>query len=1013
MTSTYPKIYDFFASLLPFAQLPKEDLTELSERSQFIRYRMGQTVLMREQMPAQIILVYSGQVRLLGYNPQNQMPTTLQLLEKGEIIGWAGVVRDRACETAIASTEAICINIPVAYFQQLVDRTPQLEALFYHGTPLIEVYDLVAQHLQTLPDRDAILRTFGAEDLRELALKLAPQTTIRNLAPGRILVSDLDPQRSWLVSKGEIVDFPIGSAIEPYAYPPDRVLEIGTPKHNTSNDSQRVRLVGVPILEVYDASTGQLSSGFATDASSFAATQLGIPYAPDVPVADELPEEPQSQRRQVKYPIFKGRGPLEGTTACFRMLCKYLEVPFRPDVVGRLVKNQISSTGTAPLQLCGAIAEMLGIHSQMVKIPTESIVKLQAPLMIAWQDSFAIVYEITPKELTLGTPEAGLRRFKTATFAETWGEGGEVLLLQRSNDAPKEKFGIRWFIPAIQKHKRVLIEVLIASLFVQIFGLANPLLTQLIIDKVIGNNSVTTLNTFGSLLIILAIVEGILTTLRTNLFVDTTNRIDLSLGAEIIDHLFRLPLKYFERRPVGELATRINELENIRQFLTGTALTVVLDAIFSVVYIAVMIAYSWLLTIVALATLPAFVLLTWIVSPIVRGQLRTKAERNAESQSYLVEVMGGIQTIKAQNIELRSRWQWQTKYARYVSAGFKTAITSTTAGSISGFLNKLSGLLLLWVGTYLVLDKQLTLGELIAFRIIAGYTTQPLLRLVQLWQNFQETALSLERLSDILDTPQEVDENNINNITMPPIEGHVKIENLTFSFPGTGVNQLININAEFQAGQFIGIVGLSGSGKSTLMKLIPRLYEINSGRIVIDKYDITKTELYSYRQQIGMVLQDTLLFNGSIQENIALTNPDATSEDIIAAAKIAAAHDFIMELPNGYNTRVGERGSALSGGQRQRVAIARTVLQKPRMLILDEATSALDYDSERQVCYNLAATFKHQTVFFITHRLSAIVGADVILMMDKGSIVEKGTHAELMALQGRYYCLYQQQEAQV
>ncbi len=1005
MTSTYTKIYDFFASLLPFAQLPKEDLTELSERSQFIRYRMGQTVLMREQMPAQIIIVFSGQVRLLGYNPQNQMPTTLQLLEKGEIIGWAGVVRKRACETAIASTEAVCINVPVAYFQQLVDRTPQLEALFYHGTPLIEVYDLLAQHLQDRPDGDALLRSFGAEDLRELALKLSPQTTIRNLEPGRIRIADLDPQRSWFVSNGRIEDFPIGSAIEPYVYSPDKLLEIVKP--------DRARLVGVPLLEVYDAITGELSSSFATETSSFAPTQLGIPYAPDVPVAVETTGDRPQQHRKVKYPIFKGRGPLDGSIACFKMLCKYMQVPFRPDVVGRLLKNQINSTGSAPLQLCGAIAEMLGINSQMVKIPTESLAKLQAPLMIAWQDSFAIVYEITPKELTLGTPESGLRRFKTEAFAETWGEGGEVLLLQRSNDAPKEKFGIRWFIPAIQKHKRVLIEVLIASLFVQIFGLANPLLTQLIIDKVIGNNSVTTLNTFGSLLVILAVVEGILTTLRTNLFVDTTNRIDLSLGAEIIDHLFRLPLKYFERRPVGELATRINELENIRQFLTGTALTVVLDAIFSVIYIAVMIAYSWLLTIVALATLPAFVLLTWIVSPIVRGQLRTKAERNAESQSYLVEVMGGIQTIKAQNIELRSRWQWQTKYARYVSAGFKTAITSTTAGSISGFLNKLSGLLLLWVGTYLVLDKQLTLGELIAFRIIAGYTTQPLLRLVQLWQNFQETALSLERLSDILDTPQEVDENNINNITMPLIEGHVKIENLTFSFPGTGVNQLNNINAEFAAGQFVGIVGLSGSGKSTLMKLIPRLYEINSGRIVIDKYDITKTELYSYRQQIGMVLQDTLLFSGSIQENIALTNPDATSEDIIAAAKVAAAHDFIMELPNGYNTRVGERGAALSGGQRQRVAIARTVLQKPRMLILDEATSALDYDSERQVCYNLAETFKHQTVFFITHRLSAIKSADVILMMDKGSIVEQGTHAELMALQGRYYCLYQQQESQV
>ncbi len=1006
MTSTHTKIYDFFASLLPFAQLSKDELVTLSEQAQFTRYRMGQTVLMREQMPAQIIIVYSGQVRLLAYNPQSQMPTTLQLLEKGEIMGWAGVVRNKACETAIASTEAVCINIPVAYFLQLISKTPQLEALFYYGTPLIEVYDLLAQNIQGRPDGEALLRSFGAEDVRELALKLAPQTVIRNLAPGKVQIADLDPGRSWLVSSGQVVDYPVGSCINPQEYPPNSLLEISKPN--------KTRLLGVPLLEVYDPTSGDPTSAFfGNTTTNFSPTKLGIPYAPERPEPGDVTVEEPPTKSKINYPIVKGRGVLDGTTACFKMLCKYLQVPFRAEVVNRVLKNQIASTGTVPLQLCGAIAEMLGINAQMVKVPAEAISKLQAPVLINWQDSFAVVYQITPKQLTLGTPESGLRRFKTATFGETWGEVGEVLLLQRSNTAPKEKFGISWFIPAIKKHKRVLIEVLIASLFVQIFGLANPLLTQLIIDKVIGNNSVTTLNTFGVLLVILAIVEGILTALRTNLFVDTTNRIDLALGSEIIDHLFRLPLKYYEKRPVGELATRINELENIRQFLTGTALTVVLDAIFSIIYIIVMIAYSWLLTIVALATLPAFALLTWIVSPIVRGQLRTKAERNADSQSYLVEVIGGIQTVKAQNIELRSRWQWQTKYARYVSAGFKTALTSTTAGSISGFLNKLSGLLLLWIGTYLVLDKQLTLGELIAFRIIAGYTTQPLLRLVQLWQNFQETALSLERLSDILDTPQEVDENNVNNISMPPIQGDVKIENLVFSFPGSTVNQLNNINVEFKAGQFVAIVGLSGSGKSTLMKLFPRLYDINSGRILIDNYDITKTELYSLRQQIGMVLQDTLLFNGTIQENIALPNPDATSEEIIAAAKIAAAHDFIMDLPNGYNTKVGERGSALSGGQRQRVAIARTVLQKPRLLILDEATSALDYDSERQVCLNLAETFKHQTVFFITHRLSAIKTADVILMMDKGSIVEKGTHDELMALKGRYFCLYQQQESQV
>ena len=588
-----------------------------------------------------------------------------------------------------------------------------------------------------------------------------------------------------------------------------------------------------------------------------------------------------------------------------------------------------------------------------------------------------------------------------------------MLLLKQTQQTPQARFGLSWFLPAVRKHKRVLIEVFVASFFVQLFQLANPMMIQVIIDKVIIQKSIDTLQVLGILMLVLAVFEALLTSLRTYLFVDTTNRIDLTLGSEIIDHLLRLPLRYFEKRPVGELATRINELENIRSFLTGTALTVVLDAIFSVIYIVVMFIYSWLLTLVSLATIPLFVLLAVVASPLIRSQLRVKAERNAETQSYLVEVMSGIQTIKAQNMELRARWQWQNRYARYVSAGFKTVLTSTTAGSASNFLNQLSSLMVLWVGAYLVLKNELTLGQLIAFRIISGYVTSPLLRLAQLWQNFQEVGLSLERLGDIVDSAPEADEIDRGNIPMPLIQGNVTVDDVSFRFGTSGPFQLNSVNLEFPAGAFIGIVGLSGSGKSTLMKLLPRLYPIDSGRILIDGYDIAKVELNSLRQQVGIVPQDSLLFEGTIQENIALTCPGATAEEIINAAEVAVAHEFIMGLANGYNTRVGERGASLSGGQRQRIAIARTVLQHPRLLILDEATSALDYDSERRVCLNLADEFAGRTVFFITHRLNTIRNADIIVLMDKGSPVEMGTHDELMALKGRYFCLYQQQEAEM
>jgi ATP-binding cassette subfamily B protein len=655
----------------------------------------------------------------------------------------------------------------------------------------------------------------------------------------------------------------------------------------------------------------------------------------------------------------------------------------------------------------------MSLNSQLVQVPAVAVSRLPAPAMLKWQDSFAVLYKASVKELVIAVPESGIRRIKPADFIESWGSEGQALLLQPTKDTPKQRFGLNWFLPSLYHHRKVLLEVFVASFFVQLFGLANPLMTQVIIDKVLVQNSINTLHILGIFLVVIAIFEAVVSALRTNLFVDTTNRIDIALGTQVIDHLLRLPLRYFERRPVGELSTRVNELENIRQFLTGTALTVVLDAVFSVIYIVVMVFYSWLLTLVALATVPLFGLLTIVVAPVVRRQLSIKAERNAETQSYLVEVVSGIQTVKAQNIELQSRWQWQERYARYVSAGFKSVLTSTTAGSISNFLNKLSSLLLLWVGAYLVLQGQLTLGQLIAFRIIAGYTTSPLLRLIQLWQNFQETALSLERLGDILNTPQEAEAQERQNIPMPDIQGAVKYDSVSFRFTHSGPLQLRNISLDFPAGMFVGVVGQSGAGKSTLTKLLPRLYELDSGRILIDGYDISKVELYSLRRQIGVVLQDTLLFDGTVQENIALTNPDATPEEIVEAAKTAFAHDFIMSLPQGYNTRVGERGAALSGGQRQRIAIARTVLQNPRLLVLDEATSALDYHTERQVCLNLAKVFRERTIFFITHRLATIRHADVILMMDQGTVVEQGAHAELMALQGRYYCLHQQQEAQL
>ncbi|HCQ22261.1 MAG: peptidase domain-containing ABC transporter [Anabaena sp. CoA2_C59] len=994
MTYIQSTFEDFIASIEGFDQLSKEEINKFlsSEILQPLRYRIGQKIIGKEQLPERIAILYQGNVRLLGYDPQTHLPITLKKLQPGAIIGEIAWLRELPCETAIASTEVVCLSWKAADYLQFLTRNPAFGKARQNQSHLIEIFDVLSSQVAQ--------KALVNHNLKDISEQAQLESKVHYLSPGKTSLKELDSSRIWFVSgRSSLNNFLPGSRLE------DEVIEV--------KGKAPVRLLGINAHDLL------LLDGVPTESEiletiSDSKVNLEIPYAPDQEFVP--PTTSNKSLKNKNYPFVRGQGELEAPLACFQMLSKHLEIPFRKEVVRRILNDQIQRQGSISFQVCAYLSELIGLKSQLVDVPAVSINRIPTPALIRYRDSFAVLYAIDGKTVVLGLPSQGIINCQINQLVEELETDDanlqpqvRVLLLSATKETPKERFGLGWFVPYLSRYRWVLIEVFIASFFVQLAALANPLVIQLIIDKVIVQNSISTLNILGVLLLAVGVFEAVLTTLRTYLFVDTTNRIDMSLGSQIIDHLLRLPLRYFDKRPVGELSTRINELENIRQFLTGTALTVVLDALFSLVYIVVMLFYSWQLTLVGLGTIPLFVVVTLIAAPTVSRQLRTKAERNAETQSYLVEVMSGIQTVKAQNIELRSRFSWQKKYAKFVAAGFKTVLTSTLANSTSQFLSKLSSLLVLWVGSYLVLKGELTLGELIAFRIISSYVTTPILRLAQIWQNFQETGLSLERLSDIVDTPQEAEVDR-NNIPLPAVSGAVKYENVSFRFAASGPLQLSNVNVEFTAGKFVGIVGQSGSGKSTMMKLLLRLYDTESGRILVDGYDIAKVELYSLRRQIGVVPQDTLLFDGTVQENIALTNPEATTEEIIEAAQIAVAHEFIMTLPNGYNTRVGERGSALSGGQRQRIAIARSVLQRPKILVLDEATSALDYPTERQICLNLARAFKGNTVFFITHRLNTVSSADTIVVMDNGRMIEQGSHQELMAAKGHYFYLYQQQE---
>lgn len=989
------QIQDFLAQTPPFDRLSETALTALVAKCQLLGYRTGQPLFEREKMPTQVAIIYDGQARLLGFDQRSQRHVSLRLVQPKEILGWAGLLRCVPCETAIASTNVIAIVIQAEDFLSLLEKQPQFGEAFREHCSLSEVFELLSLELQRQAD--------SSSNLKDITVQAWQDAKVINLPNGnkktQELAKELEGDRIWLVSSGVLGDFPTGS----------RLHLNGEVKSLKVEGRMGTRLVGFrepppptpeadPLNDPAEIEPGDLENQSLFDK---------VTIAPPRP-----PEPPSGQTKDAaKYPVFRGRGQIDGPLACFQMLSKYFGMKFRRDIIRKVLDNQLKTAGSISIQACGAIAQSIGLTPQMAQVPAEAINRIKAPVMIKWKDSFAIIYSITEQELTIASPEEGLMRKRVAQFREVWGESGEVLLLQAPQVEQKEQFSFWWFVPALMEHKTVFIEVLLASFFVQLFGLANPLISQVIIDKVLGQRSIDTLDILGAFLLGVALFEGLLNALRTFLFIDTSNRIDVKLSAEVIDHLLRLPQNYFDNRRVGDLVYKFSMMGQIREFMTGTALTVVLDAVFSVVYVAVMLSYSVQLTAVSLAVVPVLALMIVLINPLVLRLIKQRNMRFADSQSYLVEVVSGIQTVKAQNIELKSRWEWSSRYAKYITASFKTIITGTTAGTVSSFLNQVGNLAQLWVGAYLVLKNDITLGQLIAFRIISGNVTGSLLRFVSVWQSFQEVSMSIDMLKDVVDTPTETSDEDRSNIPMPAIQGQVAYEEVSFRFLESGSLQLANVNLEFPAGSFVGIVGGSGSGKSTAMKLLQRLYPPLSGRIFIDGYDIAKVELYSLRSQLGVVLQDTLLFNCTVQENIALSNPDASTDEIVRAAKLAVAHDFIMGLPAGYNTVVGERGSSLSGGQRQRLAIARTILQNPRLLILDEATSALDYHSERQVCNNLAEAFKGRTVFFITHRLTTIQNADVIIMMDQGAVVEQGTHKELMSLKGRYYCLFQQQES--
>ena len=688
------------------------------------------------------------------------------------------------------------------------------------------------------------------------------------------------------------------------------------------------------------------------------------------------------------------------------LIARFFGVPAEP---AELARRHLPGSSGASAEDLVRIARKLGLKARIVATKWDRLVKTPLPAIAEGRDgAFVVATRFVGNKLLVQRPtHARGRLFERAEFEEAW--SGRVVLLGRRASITNlsDIFDLRWFAAAVRRYWRIIGEVVVASFFLQLLGLVSPLFFQVVVDKVLVHRSLSTLDVLMIGLAIVSLFEVTLGALRTFVFSQTTNKIDVELGARLFDHLLALPMAYFANRRVGDSVARVRELENVRNFITGSALTLSIDLVFTFVFFAVMFLYSITLTWIVIGSLPFYVLISVAVTPILRHRLNEKFNRGADNQAFLVEAVTAAETVKAMAIEPRMQQRWEDQLAGYVRASFRTQTLGNIGSQLVQFINKTTIVLTLYFGAKAAIAGELTVGELVAFNMLAARVAQPVLRIAQLWQDFQQTRISIARLGDILNTPRELAQRGA--ASLPPVQGAIRFEHVTFRYRLDGPAVLTDLSFDLPAGQMIGIVGPSGSGKSTLARLIQRLYAPESGRVLVDGIDLAMVDTIWLRRQIGVVLQQNVLFNCSVRENIALADPAMPLERVIAAATLAGAHEFILELPHAYDTIIGERGATLSGGQCQRIAIARALIGNPRILIFDEATSALDYESERIIQENMRRIAAGRTVLVIAHRLSTVRGADRIITIDHGRLVEEGTHETLVQLGGRYAQLHRLQ----
>ncbi|MEH1973723.1 MAG: ABC transporter transmembrane domain-containing protein [Nostoc sp.] len=972
-----------------------------------------------------IYIVLSGKVRLL--DSSNNLITTLF---SGASFGELTLFPKEEFSPYLARAS---VNLKLCYIKQETLHEVICTSLGIRDRLLrrAEVWDLLL-----LCCHNSLIGRNGSVEEMFKALSLFER---HNLESGSLSANLTKDIKLWLLHRGELLDsngrrLTSGNI---YVNPKQGSWEVVQPAiaYSLSNANWQSALEHWPQLaELIDfqdrLGTGDRGLGKVLDKTQNPKPKTQYPVTnTQSPISSVEPKEKQRRQQAYfpspkvkaghwlgrltkRYPFFEQQSASDCGASCLVMISRYWGKRFNVNRIRDL--TNISRSG-ASLRGLTAAAESIGFATRPVKASFDKLAQQPLPAIAHWEGKhYVVVYEVNKKRVIVGDPAIGQRTLTPSEFQAGW--TGYALLLQPTDllRETQEAATPFWqFFDLVKPHSRVLLEVFIASVLIQLFGLITPLFTQLLLDRVIVQGSTLTLNAIGLGLLIFGFFRVTLGGLRQYLLDHTANRLGLTLIVGFIKHTFRLPLAFFESRYVGDIVSRVQENQKIQRFLTGEALSICLDLMTVFVYVALMFWYSWQMALFSLAVVPPFVFLALIATPFLRRISREVFSASAKENSYLIQSLTGIRSVRSMAIEQTVRWHWEELLNNVIKKTFSGQVISNQLQVLSSSIESLVTTGLLWFGAWQVIQNQLTIGQLVAFNMLLGNVIRPFQRLIVLWNQLQEVIISTERINDVLEAEPEEDLEHQPRQFISILRGHILFENVTFRYhPESDINVLENLSFEIKPEQTIAVVGRSGSGKTTLSKLILGLYLPTDGKVLIDAQDVTNISLRSLRSQIGVVDQDTFLFGGTIRENISIAHPEAPLEEVIEAASLAGADEFIKQMPMGYETQIGEGGGMLSGGQRQRLAIARALLGNPCFLVLDEATSHLDAESERIIQNNLKKILQGRTSLIIAHRLSTVRHADLILVLDRGILVESGTHDQLIAKKGHYFYLNQQQLAQ-